>query len=280
MSAIPALELPGRGSLTAYLRPVAILLLTLFLGIFGLSMFGGPVAEVINEATRIDAAGHISAYRCGQLGPYCPGELTCYDDFDPDRLDVEDAEAIRGQARCVTPSYAERYCGALEAQVTVHDASIPSLGDCRPLTPADLLTDPGRVLLIPVRLLDRPSAGTESLRQANATSLADEPSSIQDPRTHVPCQFASIAVYGSVEYSISDSTIVFSIVNPGVRDINVTAQAGHGNTTIASLEDTHLLTTGGRINVTMQVPRRPDQVTVLSTDCPDVRETTRNITEG
>ncbi len=51
-------------------------------------------------------------------GEYCPGELECFQgpsggnySFDSERLGVD----ISG-ARCVTPTYVERYCGIFEGR--------------------------------------------------------------------------------------------------------------------------------------------------------------------
>lgn len=169
------------GGITA----VLLLLLTL------LYAFGGPVIEAVNEATRIDPAHHISDHRCGQLGPFCPGELECYTGFDPDRVGVtiSNPHPNTSGRRCVTPQYVERYCGILE-RAEVGQASISTMGDCRPVSLTDLV-HPGELIERLEQLFPAPS-GEEVLSRYNFSSVAEKPGSAQNPKTFVPCTYAAI----------------------------------------------------------------------------------------
>jgi len=257
-------------------RKELFLILLVVLGSF--IAFKLPVVDTINETTRINASHHISDHQCSRLGPSCAGKLECYDDFDNDRvgLVIQESASNTSGARCVTSIYSEQYCGVFERPV-IQDASIPSMGACKPLSVSYLLKDPAKLLQVVNRVIPPPD-GEAILRQYNYSSVADVPSSATDPKTPIrDCSFASLTIVNTT-YSDTSSNLSIFLANTGTRPIDTAVTVVQGNISIGETRDAYSLATGDHLSLTVDVSQRPNRITVTSTDCPNVTDTTTNVT--
>jgi len=253
-----------------------------------------PVNDV-NEATRVDAAEHISNHRCtwDVEGPSCPGEFACYDGFDSERVGTE-ITATSGQkmgrsARCVTPAFSQRYCGALEqpayhAELYEDESKNEGFGtikDCQPLTLQDILTDPTTILQTLNKLLTPVPDNDQYFRDLNLShldtefqSLAADPASATNPATYRDCGNEFLQIENATYQPDEAQTTLLITADLSSLRVNTTLTISADNETLI---DTDIPYVDGWERHIFDTAQQPDRITITGTNCPTQNDNTTHI---
>jgi len=266
--------------------PTAVILL-----ISGIAHLPIEPVEQLNGATRVDAAEHISNHRCEPThGPICPGTLSCYDDFDRNRAGIEiPREGWFGSARCVTPVFAERYCGALETpethrrqpEITGESPGANTIRNCRPLNPHDFITDPSTLPQIITKLttpipdsdqyftnLELPQLDTEF------KPLAADPASATDPPTYMDCADEFLSIRNATYQPANAQTTLLVTADLSSLSLNTTIEVSRDNQTLIN---THIPNVNHYERIILETAHQPDRITITGTNCPNQNDTTTHI---
>jgi archaellum component FlaF (FlaF/FlaG flagellin family) len=246
----------------------------------------GTVTHTINDATRVNVSEHVSNIPCGSAynvvgeGDDCPGELKCFEgpsdgnyNFDSERLGAN----VSG-ARCVTPTYVERYCGIFEGRRVLE--TYPPNIECGSLVSSTPYLAPIKVLYNEPDLLNRvfntDRDGVERIRSHGLKLAIEDPDASDLEGTgFVDCHRGDIKIQ-EARYESLPRQVTVTVQNTGSIPLrNVTAHTlidyeNRSTLNRPQVQNTTRLGTlqpGDTVTGRFTVNSTPERLEVLPQDC-------------